>query len=306
MKCLYIYNPVSGKGVSKNTKEFIISSLKSKYDTVDVKRTEKRGDARDFANEACGIYDTIIVSGGDGTMNEIISGIANNENRPKIGYIPTGTTNDLAHSLKIPSNVKKAVKIILDEHTILHDIFKAGNKYGIYVCAFGVFTGSSYRASQKAKQAFGKLAYYINGVKDLGKVNKFPITLKYDNEILSDNIILGIIANSKYVSGYKINNKADCTDGNVNVILFKENSKKGISIRSLFNIFKSFVFGIKTIKNSKNCIVLELNKFQVKLDDKNIVNLDGEYGFSGSFNFEVIPRHINIFVKRNYKTEYKK
>ena len=303
MKCLYIINPNSGTGITNTTITYIVSQLKTKYNLVDVLKTTKRGDARGFACDACGVYDTIVVSGGDGTLNEIIDGIANKDNRPKIGYIPTGTTNDLAHSLKISTNVKKSIKLILDDHTIKHDIFKAGDLYGIYVCAFGLFTGSSYNASQKAKKAFGKLAYYVNGAKELGKVRKFPISLKYNGEELKTDIILGVIANSKYVSGYKINNKADCTDGNVNVILFKEKSKKRVSIKSLFNIFKSFLFGIKTIKNSKDCIVLELNKFSCELNNKNVVNIDGEFGFTGSFNFEVIPGHVEIFVNKNYKTE---
>ena len=306
MNCLFIINPNSGTGARNKNADYIINALKTKYEQVDVLKTTKRGDAYSFASNSCGKYDTLVVSGGDGTMNEVVSGLANKENRPTLGYIPTGTTNDLAHSLKIPKNIKRAVKIILDGHTIKHDIFKAGEKYGIYVCAFGLFTGSSYNASQKAKKTFGKLAYYVNGAKELGKVHKFPITIKYDDNIIQENIILGVIANSKYVSGYKINNKADCTDGNVNLILFKEHTKKGVSIKSLFNIFKTFLFGIKTIKNSKNCLVLELNKFSIELNEKNIVNLDGEHGFNGSFDFEVLPRHLNIFVNKNYKTEYKK
>lgn len=305
MKCLYIYNPKSGKQNNHKTKEYIISELKTKFEEVNVKPTQKRGDASEFAKQACGNYDVLVVSGGDGTMNEIVSGLANQENRPKIGYIPTGTTNDLAHSLKIPTNIKKAMKIILNGHTIKHDIFKAGEKYGIYVCAFGLFTGSSYTASQKAKKALGKLAYYIDGAKELSKTKKFPIMLKFDRETLGTDIILGIIANSKYVSGYKINKKADCTDGNVNLILFREHKKKGVSLRSLFNIFKSFIFGIKTLKNSRNCIILELNKFSIELEENTIINIDGEQGFKGSFNFKVLPRHIDIFVKSNYKTEFK-
>lgn len=304
MKCLYIYNPVSGKGISKKVREYIVSALKTKYDAVDVKRTQKRGDARDFANAACGYYDTIVVSGGDGTMNEVISGIANQENRPTLGYVPTGTVNDLAHSLKISSNYKKAVKTILNGITISHDIFKANEKYGIYVCGFGIFTGTSYKSTQKSKKIMGKLAYYITGAKDLGKVNKFPITLKYDNTEISTDVILGLIVNNKYVGGYKINNKADCTDGNVNIILFKEKKKKGISLKAFFNVIKTFLFGIKTLKSSNDCIILELNKFRMELNDKRI-NIDGEYAFNGSFDFEVLPRHINIFVNSNYKTEYK-
>lgn len=303
MKCVYIYNPNSGKGVCSKTKDYVVSQLRTKFERVDVMPTQKRGDATEFARQACGKYDVLVVSGGDGTMNEIVTGLASEEHRPSIGYIPTGTINDLAHSLKIPKNIKKALKIILNGHTIKHDIYKAGDRYGIYVCGFGIFTGTSYNSSQKTKKVIGKLAYYVNGAKDLGRFNKFPITLTYGENVLKTEIILGLIVNNKYVGGYKINKMADCSDGNVNVVLFKENRKKGVSIKSLLNIARSFLFGIGTLKNSKNCTILELNKFKVGLDPQTNVNLDGEFGFTGSFNFEVLPRHLSIFVNPSYKTE---
>ena len=297
MKCVYIYNPTSGKQKNGKNTNYIISKLKTKFDVVDVMPTKKRGDAKEFAFAACGKYDVLVVSGGDGTVNEIVNAIANVPNRPKIGYIPTGTTNDLAHSLKIPKNVKKAVKIILEGNTVNHDIFKVNDKFGIYVCAFGIFTAASYEASQKTKKRFGKLAYYINGIKEIKNAKKFDFKLSTETISFESNIILGIIANSKYVSGYKINKMANCSDGYVNLILYKENKTKGVSFKMLLTIFKSFLFGISTLKNSKNCVILKLNKFNVEIDSKTTINLDGEKGFKGSFNFEVLKQHLEIFVK---------
>ncbi len=297
MKCLYVYNPTSGRQKNGKSAEYIKSRLLTKFDVVDVKPTKKRGDAGLYALEACGKYDVLVVSGGDGTVNEVINAIAEHPQKPKLGYIPTGTTNDLAHSLKIPKNIKKAVDIILGQHYIKHDIFKVNDRYGIYVCAFGLFSASSYTASQKSKKKFGKLAYYVSGIKELSHARKFPITLKTDLLEIESNVILGIIANSKYVSGYKINKMADCSDGYVNVILFKERKKKGVSLKILLKIAKAFLFGIKTLKNSKDIVILKLNKFSVELSDKTVVNLDGESGFKGSFNLEVLKQKVEICVR---------
>lgn len=297
MKCIYIYNPKSGKQTNPKIRTYVETRLKTKFDVVDVKPTTKRGDAGEFAKNACGKYDVIVVSGGDGTVNEIINSIAQMENRPKIGYIPTGTTNDLAHSLKIPKNVKKAVDIILQGNYVNHDIFKINDRFGIYVCAFGIFTASSYSASSKNKKRFGKLAYYFSGVKEIKTAKKFPLKLSTDTIEIESDVILGIIANSKYVSGYKINKMASCDDGFVNVILFKEKKKKGISLKMLLKIFKLFLFGITTLNNSKDCVILKLNKFDVRLNDTTTINIDGESGFNGSFKFEVLKQHVQIFVK---------
>ena len=297
MKCLYVYNPTSGKQNNGKNTEYIVSKLKTKYEVVDVMPTKKRGDAGEFACFSCGKYDTLVISGGDGTVNEVVNALACKENRPVLGYIPAGTINDLAHSLKIPKKLKNAVNIILNGNIIDHDIFKVNNKYGIYVCAFGLFTASSYTSSQKSKKKFGKLAYYINGIKELKNAKKFNITLKTETIEFTTDIILGIIANSKYVSGYKINKMANCSDGYVNVILYKERKKKGVSLKMLFNIFRSFLFGMGVLKNSKNCVILKLNKFEVDFNEDTDINLDGEKGMNGSFKFEVLKQHLKIFVK---------
>ncbi len=297
MKCVYIYNPTSGKQKNSNFRNLIVDELKKTFDIVDVRPTGKAGDAEIFAEEACGVYDVIVISGGDGTMNEVINGVATCDKRPKIGYIPTGTTNDLAHSLKIPQNVKKALKIIKNGKTTTHDIFRVNDRFGIYVCAFGLFTASSYQASQKQKKRFGRLAYFKSGAKELFASKPFPLAIKYENITLTGNYVLGVIANSKYVAGFKINKMANCNDGFVNVILVKTNVQKFITITSLFRVFRAFLFGMNSLRHNKKCILLKLDQFHVEVPQSTIINLDGEKGFKGSFNFQVLPQHVEIFVK---------
>jgi diacylglycerol kinase (ATP) len=230
-------------------------------------------------------------------VNEVVNAIAYVPDRPKIGYIPTGTTNDLAHSLKIPKNVKKAVKIILDGKYVSHDIFRVNDKYGIYVCAFGLFTGSSYGATSVSKKKFGRLAYFKYGIQELFGAKPFLVTLDFGENTFTGNYALGIIANSRYVAGYKINKMATCNDGYVNVILVNDKVKKGVSLGALLRIAKIFLFGMNSIKKTKNCIILKLNKFKMTLPEDAQINLDGEAGFKGSFDFEVLKQHIDIFVK---------
>jgi diacylglycerol kinase (ATP) len=297
MKCVYVYNPKSGKQNNPQIREYVLTKLREKFDTVDCMPTRKRGDAGLFARQACGIYDVLVVSGGDGTVNEVVNAIAYVPDRPKIGYIPTGTTNDLAHSLKIPKNVKKAVKIILDGKYVSHDIFRVNDKYGIYVCAFGLFTGSSYGATSVSKKKFGRLAYFKYGIQELFGAKPFLVTLDFGENTFTGNYALGIIANSRYVAGYKINKMATCNDGYVNVILVNDKVKKGVSLGALLRIAKIFLFGMNSIKKTKNCIILKLNKFKMTLPEDAQINLDGEAGFKGSFDFEVLKQHIDIFVK---------
>ena len=113
MRCFFIYNPVSGRGKIVKKLSYIVSRLQEKYDTVDVYATKEKGDMERAAREAAGKYDAIIFSGGDGSFNEIVQGIGDSPVQPELGYIPSGTVNDIAHTLGIPKGVRRALKVIL-------------------------------------------------------------------------------------------------------------------------------------------------------------------------------------------------
>ncbi len=301
MKCVYIYNPKSGTRRHVALEGYIVSELRKQYTEVMVRPTAQRGDAERFAREACGMYDTIIVAGGDGTVNEIINGIAEQPVRPNIGYIPTGTTNDLAHSLGIPQNIEQAVQFLLRGTPTKRDIFRVNERYGIYVCAFGLFTATSYTAKASVKKRIGKLAYYFTGVRELHDIHKIPITLRAENLTLNTEVVLGIAVNSRYVSGFRIDDAADCHDGYVHLVLFKEMRRRRISLKTLFTIAKMFVRGVTSVEHVKDCEVLRLNRFSIEIADDTPINIDGEIGLRGSFDFEVKKQHVAFLIPAKEK-----
>ena len=143
-KCLFIYNPESGKGKIKSKEDFIVSRLSKKYD-VEVVHSQYAGNISKVLLERGEEFALIVGAGGDGTLNEIVDCIMRLDKKPLLGYIPSGTVNDVAHSLYIPRNAKKAVDCILNGQPYSHDIMKINDRYGIYVCAAGLFTGSCRR-----------------------------------------------------------------------------------------------------------------------------------------------------------------
>lgn len=295
MKCLFIYNPRSGRGKIKKKEEYIVKKLLEKYDIVDVAQTKYAGNAKEIALKACSIYDTFVVAGGDGTLNEIINAIAEKENAPTIGYIPTGTINDVAHSLKIPRNIKKALKIILDGKTFNHDIFKCNDRYGIYVCATGIATESTYSTSQTAKNKFGKIAPFVHGAKNIFKSEPFLVKIKNEEIDIQKNCSLLLIINSKRVAGFTINKKAVLDDGYVDCVMLHSPKKHGFSFISLFRLAKIFLFGIK-YQNTKHTTYLKLKEFELTINNKAKINLDGERAFKGSFKFKALDKGVKIFV----------
>ena len=289
MKCLYIYNPNSGKGKAEKNKDYIINNLSNHFSKLDIVATQYPGHAKILASDACGNYDYLIVAGGDGTLNEVVNGIAERENRPILGYIPLGTVNDFAHSVGISKNIK-----ICNGNPISHEIFKVNQKYGVYVCAMGVGTQTSYITKQKSKKILGKLAYFFSAFKLVFKAKPMPLTLKFEGGEIKDNFALLLAINSRYVAGFKVNKNFALNDGYIDLVLVK-NNKKRITIKSLFSIAKIFLFGIKK-KASKNIIKLRLKSFNLFSPDSEVINLDGEGVGSGDMKFEVIKDGIKIIV----------
>lgn len=296
MKCLYIYNPKSGKGKAEKNKKMIIEKLSAFFDELNVVATKFSGHARELARDACGKYDYLVVAGGDGTLNEVVNGVAEREGQPIIGYIPLGTVNDFAHSVGIPRKINKAVDNICNGKPLSHEIFKAGDHYGIYVCAMGVATETSYATKQVAKQKLGKLAYFCHGLKKIFRFKPIPMTLEFDGGKIEDRFALLLTINSRYVASFKINRNFAYNDGYVDILLVQER-KKYVRLRSLITIAKVFLFGIGN-RLPKNATKLHLKEFMITAPDTEVINLDGEGLGSGRFKFTVIKDGIKIIVPR--------
>lgn len=291
-RCLFIYNPQSGKGKIAKHEEKIVQLLSEKY-KVEVAQTQYAGHIEKIILEK-GNIDLLVIAGGDGTINETINAFMKYNKSVKLGIIPTGTVNDVAHSLGISKNIKRAVKNILIGQEFKHDVFKVNDRYGIYVCCAGLFTETSYATSQNQKKKVGKVAYALHAVKRIFSTPALNLKLEYDDGIVEGKFAIMLISNSRSVAGFKIYKKAKLNDGQVDVILIKSKKDK-VNIGAVFNVAMFFLKGIRK-KNNKNIIKLKLNKFKVTTDNETIINLDGEKALKGSFDFEVKKEAISIIV----------
>lgn len=294
MKCLFVYNPNSGKGKFKKKQDFIVKKLSQKFSVVDVMQTERVGHAKEIAQSACGKYDVLVCAGGDGTLSEVVSGIAEKENSPMIGYLPAGTVNDVAHSLGIPRALDKALDRIINGKPFAHDIFKAGDHYGIYVCCAGLFTETSYHTNQKDKKRFGKVAYVFHGAKKMFTTKSIPIKLCYEGGEIEEKSAFLLISNSRYTASFPINRQADLQDGLVDVVLIKERKEK-VSLSGIGKVLSLFLFGLAK-RSKKGVTRLQLSSFDIQTSENSAINIDGEYAFNGSFHFEVIKGGVKILL----------
>ena len=200
-KALFIYNPNAGKGLLKPKLSDIIDIIvKAGYEVV-VYPTQKYKDAyykvKTFTEE----YDRVICSGGDGTLDEVVTGMMKREKKIPVGYIPTGTTNDFASSLHIPKNLLQAASTAAGGKEFPCDIGRFNGDVFVYIAAFGLFTDVSYETKQEMKNVLGHLAYVLEGATRIFDIPSYKLKVTHDGETIEDDFILCTVSNSRIIAG---------------------------------------------------------------------------------------------------------
>ena len=202
-KLLWIVNPHAGRGALSGKVIPCINVFQQAGYDVTVYVTQGAQDATRVVRERALAFDRIVCAGGDGTLNEVVTGLMESPVRPPLGYIPAGTTNDFALTLNIPRPVSEAAAVAVGNHLHALDIGRFNERYFNYIAAFGLFTEVSYATPQQTKNVFGRAAYFLEGVKSLTNIKEYHIRVQSDELSLEDDFIYGMVSNSVSVGGFK-------------------------------------------------------------------------------------------------------
>ena len=200
-KLLMIVNPTAGKTKSRGPLFDAAAVLSQAGYLLSIHNTAFPGDAAQTAAALGGEYDVVVAVGGDGTLNQVVSGLMTTTERPLLGYLAQGSTNDFAASLQIPSNPVAAASLIAKGTPQKLDIGCWNSRYFVYVASFGAFTQTSYMAPQSAKNMLGHLAYLLEGVKDLNTLRPYHVKITADGEVLDGDYLFGAVCNSTSIGG---------------------------------------------------------------------------------------------------------
>ena len=272
-KLLFVFNPRSGKGhIETNLLGIIDIFTKAGYDTT-VHPTQAPDDARKYIINHAKEYDRIVCSGGDGTINEVVTGMIAIDAKIPIGYIPAGSTNDFASSIGLPKNMKKAAEKAVSDLLVPIDMGQFGEKNFVYVAAFGAFTQVSYATSQALKNVLGHQAYVIEGFKQLANIKPIHMKITNDQENYEDDFIFGMVTNAKSVGGFKglTGKHVRLDDGIFEVTLVKK-IRNPIDLNSIL----STLLGI-----TKQCErVLSFKTSEIYFETETSIpwTIDGEFG----------------------------
>ncbi len=291
-----IYNPTSGREAFKKELPNVLQKLEQAGYEASAHATTCEGDAIDAARIAVERrYEVVIAAGGDGTINEVINGLAEQSYRPKLGIIPVGTTNDLARAIHVPRNIQAAVDIIVQNNTRNLDVGRVNDKYFINIAGGGKITELTYEVPSKMKTVLGQLAYYLKGMEMLPSIRPSKVKISFDDQVIEEEIMLFLVSNSNSVGGFeKLAPEARMDDGLFDLLILKKTN-----IAEFIRIVTLVLRG-NHLDNDK-VIYTRTNSVSVETEEKMQLNLDGEFGGLLPGKFVNLYQHIEFFVPEDFK-----
>ncbi len=286
-----IYNPTSGREMIKRHLPEILEKLEVAGYEASCHATTGAGDATNAAKIAVERkYDVVIAAGGDGTIHEVVNGLAEQEYRPKLGIIPAGTTNDFARALHIPRDVSSAVNIITKGELIPVDIGRINEKYFINIAGGGKMTELTYEVPSKLKTMLGQLAYYLKGMEMLPSIKASDLKIEYDGKLFEGEAMMFLVGLTNSIGGFeKLAPDASINDGLFSLLILKK-----VNLAEFIRIATLAIRGEHV--NDPNVIYTQANRIKVYSSEKVQLNLDGEFGGLLPAEFENLYRHLEVFV----------
>ncbi|REJ20136.1 MAG: diacylglycerol kinase [Paenibacillaceae bacterium] len=297
-----IYNPTSGREEIRRRLPDILQRLERGGIETSCHATTGEGDATIAASEAIERgFDMIIAAGGDGTLYEVINGMARHANRPPLGILPLGTTNDFARAVGIPKHWEYAVDLIIGQYKRTIDLGQANDRYFINIAGGGSLTALSYEVPSKLKTMIGQLAYYMKGIEKM--VNFRPTKVRIEAEgvgEIHEKIMLFLICNSNSVGGFeRLAPDASIDDGLFEVIILKK-----CNLAEFLRVATLALRG----EHLNDPLIMHFRSRHIKVttEDHVQLNLDGEYGGTLPCTFTALKGHLEIFVDEQGIASYRK
>ncbi|MGH1748680.1 diacylglycerol kinase family protein [Enterococcus raffinosus] len=291
-KAVLIINPSSGNEEAKNYETQAREKLAQFFDEVEVKETAEGGDATKFARKAAEEkVDSVFAMGGDGTVNEAISGLAEQSYRPTFGFFPLGTVNDLARSLNISMDPQEAIESFDIEQKTSLDIGKVNDEYFMNIVSVGSIPEAISDVDVEEKTKFGKLAYFVNGVKEVFNDENYHFTLEIDGERTEIESSAVVIVLTRTIGGFThIVPEAKNNDGNLYLLYLKD--------QSITDRLKSVPDIIKGVDQSTDTIgytPFKEGRLTVKEETELRPSVDGDEGPELPLTIKVLPKHLDVY-----------
>ena len=291
-KVLVIYNAAAGKGRFKHRLKKIEKYLKAQHFEYVIHKITKDEKARDTIKELAVSFDILIILGGDGTVHSVVNGIMSipKAQRPRLLFLPFGTSNDYAKMQGMKKNIKKSLALLNTNNHRFVDVNKANSEYFLYAAALGKFSNVSYNAKWRMQKVFGKFGYLLNAFNDLFKPYKFNVSV---NGLEYQNIFLVLVTSGTRVGGFNIARFTDnptLSEHEVHIKLFKR--------KSFMSWFKVIIFYFFRGLSFKSDLHLFGSKLMITTTSKATWNFDGEKSNGGPLEITVLPCELDVYYRK--------
>ena len=272
-KLLLIYNPNSGTRKSARHLSEVCEVFTEKGFLVTALPTLKRGDATEYVKRFGPDYNFVVVMGGDGTYNEVVSGYVSSGLKTPIGYIPAGSTNDFAQGLGLSKDIKEAATRIAKGSPSGIDVGLFNGRVFTYVASFGAFAKASYETPQNIKNALGHMAYILAGATSIADIRPIRATIKTDKETYEGDFLFGAISNSTSMGGVlKLKpDDVDMSDGLFELLLLRTST----DILEISDLVRAVA--AQKYDTTPMLTFVESSRFEIDIPEAVDWSLDGEY-----------------------------
>ncbi len=289
-KMILVYNPVSGDASFKNKLDMMINKFQQRDCMLLLYRTE-RDNSRSFGEFLrAADADGVIVSGGDGTLHEIINLLLKEGVDLPVGIMANGTSNDFASFMGLADDLDFYIDTIVAGHSVPVDLGRVGSEYFINVASAGMLTSVAHEVDVRLKNAFGKMAYYLRGIGELPRFRALKLQIEADGEVFEERAFLFVIVNSGIVGSLKnVAVDAKVNDGKLDMVLLQQ-----CSLPELMTVIAQILAG-KSMNNTKNVRYLQAEKFVISCAEELGSDLDGERGPQLPLAIETLPGRLRLF-----------
>jgi len=286
-KVRFIYNPYSGENLILHELDKVVKIHQNKGYQIEPYRIEREKDISEAFDIIDNTYEYVLIAGGDGTVDSVVNAMKSKGIDLPIAVLPVGTANDFAMFLGMPQDVSEACEKILTTSPTPIDLGQINEKYFVNVASSGLFTDVSQKTDVNLKNTIGKLAYYLKGIEEIPNFRRLKVKLTSKEMNYDGDMYLILVFNGQTAGSFKLANRADLTDGMLDVIMIK-----AVPIRETLPLFIKILKGEHL--DSDKIIYFKTNDIVVESKEDIVTDIDGEKGPDFPLNIKCIKGGIKV------------
>lgn len=291
-KVKFLYNPNAGNRRIQDLLDIIIRKFQEAGFIMNIYRSMCKGDMGNYIENYItnDNTDLLVVSGGDGSVNEVVNALMQKGLNVPLGLLPLGTANDFSTLIGMPQDIEDACDAIIKMQINPIDVGLVNGTYFVNVCSAGLFTSVSHEIDISLKNKFGKLAYYVKGLEQIQSYKPMHLEFETAEGKREEKVSLFLIFNGKSAGGFdKLGKYALIDDGLLDLVIIK-----AVAVHEILPLFIKVLQGEHL--HDSNVIYMQVPRVKISCinDGCAVSDVDGEQGPDFPLDVSVVRHQLNV------------